>query len=61
MQVKRLSNKLNRCSCGFKPVNYWIGYGRTPYYVICECGKQVGDNIGGSPQNIINAWNDSLK
>ncbi len=57
MQVKIETNKLNKCSCGHKPDSYWIGYSRTPYYLHCKCGKRV-NNIGGNPQNIIDAWND---
>ena len=58
MQVKRETDKLDRCICGHKPTEYWIGYSRTPYYVNCECGKHVG-GVGGSPQNIINKWNEN--
>ncbi len=57
MQVQQKTNKLNKCYCGYKPDSYWIGYSRTPYYLQCDCGKRVG-NIGGNPQNIIDAWND---
>lgn len=59
MQVKRQTDKLNRCECGHKPTHYNIGYSRTPYYVYCKCGKWVGD-IGGAPQNIIDKWNESV-
>ncbi len=57
MQVNIKTEKLNKCSCGHKPNSYWIGYSRTPYYLQCKCGKRV-NNIGGNPQNIIDAWND---
>tara|TARA_R110000772_G_scaffold17946_1_gene49748 strand:- start:6715 stop:6912 length:198 start_codon:yes stop_codon:yes gene_type:complete len=57
MQVNSKTDKLNKCSCGHKPDGYWIGYSRTPYYLTCKCGKHVGD-YGGSPQNIIDAWNE---
>ena len=61
MQIDRDTNKFQTCKCGHTPTRFSIGYGRRPYYMHCECGKRMGDGMGGHPDTFIECWNHSVR
>ena len=64
MIVTVKTDKFKKCLCGYKPKEYYIGYGRTPYILSCKCGKSLHDakcTITNHANHLIDYWNKSLR
>lgn len=56
MQIDIVTDKLYVCICGNTPKEYSIGYGPTPYYINCTCGKHFSGG-SGNVDCFIDLWN----
>lgn len=56
-QIDRETDMFLPCSCEMRPSSYSIGYGPTPYYMSCGCGKRMVDGLGGPESTFIESWN----
>lgn len=65
MQVRVDTDEFKMCGCGSTPDHYEIGYGRTPYSLMCPgCKKQLIHakcKITGCGANLIDYWNEHLR
>jgi len=63
MIIEAKTDKFKTCVCGHKPDSYSIGYGRTPYNMSCNCGKQLVFSkylVTGGEDNLVDYWNNHL-